>query len=214
MKFCEQCGAKLDDDAKFCTVCGAKTESINEDTTYTNYVSPAPNANKKLIILPIIVVVGIVVFALTYLFFIRGYSTRKELLKYINQDIKELSSVEKKLLKSYTNVTGSNYVNDETTYKEFVNSTLPLAGKLNELSIQTVNNITDKEILEVHKIYINYTSKYLAAVNMVTLALENQNTSQVLEANEILNEANNLAIDYRKALYELAEKYNITITKE
>ena len=214
MKFCEQCGAKLDDDAKFCTVCGAKTESINEDTTYTNYVSPEPNANKKLIILPIIVVVGIVVFALTYLFFIRGYSTRKELLKYINQDIKELSSVEKKLLKSYTNVTGSNYVNDETTYKEFVNSTLPLAGKLNELSIQTVNNITDKEILEVHKIYINYTSKYLAAVNMVTLALENQNTSQVLEANEILNEANNLAIDYRKALYELAEKYNITITKE
>ena len=111
-------------------------------------------------------------------------------------------------------MTGSNYVNDETTYKEFVNSTLPLAGKLNELSIQTVNNITDKEILEVHKIYINYTSKYLAAVNMVTLALENQNTSQVLEANEILNEANNLAIDYRKALYELAEKYNITITKE
>lgn len=214
MKFCEQCGAKLDDDAKFCTVCGAKTESINEDTTYTNYVSPAPNANKKLIILPIIVVVGIVVFALTYLFFIRGYSTRKELLKYINQDIKELSSVEKKLLKSYTNVTGSNYVNDETTYKEFVNSTLPLAGKLNELSIQTVNNITDKEILKVHKIYINYTSKYLAAVNMVTLALENQNTSQVLEANEILNEANNLAIDYRKALYELAEKYSITITKE
>jgi len=214
MKFCEQCGAKLDDDAKFCTVCGAKTESIDEDTTYTNYVSPAPNANKKLIILPIIVVVGIVVFALTYLFFIRGYSTRKELLKYINQDIKELSSVEKKLLKSYTNVTGSNYVNDETTYKEFVNSTLPLAGKLNELSVQTVNNITDKEILEVHKIYINYTSKYLAAVNMVTLALENQNTSQVLEANEILNEANNLAIDYRKALYELAEKYNITITKE
>ena len=214
MKFCEQCGAKLDDDAKFCTICGAKTESINEDTTYTNYVSPEPNANKKLIILPIIVVVGIVVFALTYLFFIRGYSTRKELLKYINQDIKELSSVEKKLLKSYTNVTGSNYVNDETTYKEFVNSTLPLAGKLNELSIQTVNNITDKEILKVHKIYINYTSKYLAAVNMVTLALENQDTSQVLEANEILNEANNLAIDYRKALYELAEKYNITITKE
>ena len=77
MKFCEQCGVKLDDDAKFCTVCGAKTESINEDTTYTNYVSPAPNANKKLIILPIIVVVGIVVFALTYLFFYKRIQHKK-----------------------------------------------------------------------------------------------------------------------------------------
>ena len=35
--------------------------------------------------------------------------------------------------------------------------------------------------------------------------------SQMSEANEKLNEANDLALDYRKELYKLAEKYNVEI---
>lgn len=136
------------------------------------------------------------------------------LLKYINEDLVELSDMETDFLESYGSVTGDNYTSDYDMYVEFSNNTTILGRKLNEAAVKLAQNIDDEEILEVHKIYINSTSDYMNAVSLTLAAIETQDYAQVSSANEKLNNANNLALDFKKELNKLAEKYNVVIEKE
>lgn len=144
-----------------------------------------------------------------------GNSQKQDaLLKYINEDLVELSDVETNFLESYGSVTGDNYTSDYDMYVEFSNNTTVLGRKLNEAAVKLAQNIDDEEILEVHKIYINSTSDYMNAVSLTLAAIETQDYAQVSLANEKLNNANNLALDFKKELNKLAEKYNVVIEKE
>lgn len=141
-----------------------------------------------------------------------GNSEKQEmLLKYINEDTAEMGEIESELLESYGSVTGDNYSSDIETYTEFNNNTITLARELSDEAVDISFSITDDEILEVHRIYMDYSNKFLSAVGIMISAIENQDTAQISEANEKLNEANNLALDYKRELQNLAKKYNIEI---
>lgn len=136
---------------------------------------------------------------------------QNELLQYINTDVKEMGELETQFLESYKSVTGDKYINDKIMYQEFTTNTLILARKLNDKSVEVGGKLTNEEILSVHKLYMNCCTKYLNVVSMIISALEDQDASQMRTANNILNEANSLAIDYKSQLNTLAQKYNVTI---
>ena len=131
-----------------------------------------------------------------------------DLYKYIEVDMAELAKLEEKMIKSYESVTGENYASDYDTYVELSEITIVLARELNDEVLDLSYEINDDELLEVHRIYMNYCSKFLSALGMIITAIENQDYTQISEANEKLNEANNFALDYRRALDDLAEKYD------
>jgi len=141
-----------------------------------------------------------------------GNSEKQEaLLQYINNDCVEMAEIENKLLASYESVTGNNYVSDDKTYTEFTTNTIELAKQLNNKAVEVAGNIKDEEVLELHRIYMNYSNKFLSSFNLMIAGRDRQDMSKISEANERLNEANNLALDYKKELYRLAEKYNVEI---
>lgn len=136
---------------------------------------------------------------------------QESLLQYINNDVIEMGEIETKLIESYGSVTGENYINDNEMYEEFTEDTINLARELNDKAVELAFNIEDDEILEVHRLYMDYSNKFLNVIVIMISALENQDSTQIAEANEKLNEANNLALDYKKELNSLAKKYNVEI---
>lgn len=139
---------------------------------------------------------------------------QEALLNYINNDVIELGNIENELLASYGSVTGDNYANDLVTYTEFTTNTLQLAQQLNNKAVSITNGIEDEEILEIHRLYMNYSSKMLNTITIMVSAIEKQDALLMSQANEELNEANNAVLDYKLALNELAEKYGVEILKK
>ena len=139
-------------------------------------------------------------------------SAAEELVNYINIDCREMEVLENKVLISYESVSGSNYVSDSIMYKEITTNTIVYVRELNEKALNVASSIEDPKILEVHRIYINYTSKMLNAMGIIASALQKQDITLMTQANQALNEANNLALDYKTAVFSLAKEYNVTIT--
>ena len=161
------------------------------------------NSMKKVMALIFVIVM---VFGLTGC---RAVERQEALLDYINNDVAELGTIEEELLASYESVSGENYTDDLEMYTEFTSNTSDLARNLNEKAVEIAEEITDEEILEVHRLYMNYSNKFMSVINLMISALENQDITLAVEANEKLNEANNYALDFRKALSRLAEKRDV-----
>ena len=134
-----------------------------------------------------------------------------ELVSYINNDLAELADIEEAFLESYESVTGDNYVDDYTTYEELSNNTLPLIQQLDNKTVEISENITDNKIREVHRLYMNYTSKNLNAIITMIDALETQDVSRVTDANDMINEANNVITDFQIKLDELMDEYGVVM---
>lgn len=136
-------------------------------------------------------------------------SSKKQdaLLDYINKDLVEIGEIESKMLESYNSVSGVNYTDDQTMYDELIEVTLPLCQELTE----AVQNISpdDTEIARVHNIYRKYVTKCLNAFAMMISALETQDVSQVVSANDLLTEGSDLALDFQEALQKLADERDV-----
>lgn len=132
---------------------------------------------------------------------------QQALLDYINIDMVELAEIEDRMIASYGSVSGENYVDDDTMYNEICDNTIPLCQKLNNAAMNI--SPTDREISDVHKIYRRYVTKYLNAFAMITSAIESQDASQVVEANDLLTEASELATEFQQELYALADERDV-----
>lgn len=137
--------------------------------------------------------------------------TADELISYINNDLKELADIEGAFLDSYESVTGDNYVDDYTTYEELLNNTLPLVQQLDNKAVEVSENIKDSKIREVHRLYVNYTSKNLNAVITMIDAIETQDMSRVTDSNDMIAEANNVITDFQIKLDELMDECDVVI---
>lgn len=133
------------------------------------------------------------------------------LMAYSNDILSELQPIEDAFNESYKSVTGENYNDDETTYNELKKNTIVLARELSDGALVACDEITDEEILEVHRIYVNYAANQLNAINLMITAIENEDRAMVSTANEKLNEANNYALDYMTKIQALTEKYDLEL---
>ena len=158
-----------------------------------------------------------VIIILVMMFCLSGCSDsdkRDAVLEYINNDCVDMQKIENELLASYDSVSGANYENDEKMYRELTTNTIELARELNEKAVKIGDDIHDVEVQEVHRIYMNYSSKLLSTIGLMVLAIENQDVILMSQVNEKLNDANNLALDFRREISELAAKYNVLLLME
>lgn len=188
MKNCPSCGEPMAKSAKFCPKCGA----TNKKPIY-----------KRIWFLAICVIVIISVIGI-----FSGNSKEQEaLLTYINDDLPELAEIEEEMLNSYNSVSGSNYTDDFTMYNEINGRTIPLCHELNDKLLEI--NPSDPEISAIHNTYRKFVGKYLNAFVMIDAALESQDYSQIVEANNLISEAADIAEDFKQALYKLADERNV-----
>lgn len=137
-----------------------------------------------------------------------GGEGREELLSYI-QEMSGVMEQENAVLESYGSVSGANYTDDNAMYTEVSQHTIPLCQELNEKVLAIAPS--DAEIAEAHEIYRDYITKHLNAYTMLTSALSSQDAAQASEANDLINEANDLAVRYQQALRSLAEERDVPL---
>lgn len=209
--YCTKCGNFVEESEQFCQKCGSEVQpKVTEELP--NPPQPKKQKDGKLFFkrglfigLGVLLVIGV----LWSIFVSPRLKTQDALLNYINHDMAEIGEIEDKALSSYNSVTGSNYTDDWTMYYELSTTTIPLCSELNEkvVSISPQN----EEISDLHSIYRNFAYKYLNAMAMMLEAIEQQDRTKIIEANDLLNDANNLGTQYRQELYRLADKYGIEI---
>ena len=157
---------------------------------------------------------SLLVIPIVLLMFLAGcVSSEKQdaLLKYLNEDLVEIAEIETAMLESYGSVSGNNYTDDADMYDELTMNTIELAKQLNIKAVDVMNSLTDENIMEVHKLYVEFTTKYISAFTLMLAALEEQDHKLIAEANEYIAEGNNLGFDYQRGLQKLADEYDVTI---
>ena len=141
-----------------------------------------------------------------------GDPKQEEFLNYVNgNDVKAMGEIENKLLESYGSVTGDNYKDDDTMYKEIEKNTITYANKLNEKATKVASTIEDEKLKAVHEKYLKYTSKMQSIMTKLLKALKEQDLDKASEANELINEANQYMLDYRDELKKLATEYDVEL---
>lgn len=128
---------------------------------------------------------------------------------YIDTASMTFATQEKLMLESYTSVIGANYTDDSTMCMEFVTNTIPLGASLQTTAEGITETITNEDVLKVHNIYLNYVSEFVGALRLLLTAVDEQDKAIAAEANAMLNNANTYSEEFRAALQELKEKYNL-----
>lgn len=140
-----------------------------------------------------------------------GNSIGDDLKNYINEDIRPLISSEQEILTEYESVTGENYTDDETTYYTLEESIIPkyqvFIDKIEAIQPET------EEVRELHEDYIQASNNQYNAMLKIMSALENQDYSEVSEANQMLTESRAAMRQYNNDLYALAKEHGIKITE-
>lgn len=188
MKNCPFCGEPLAKSAKFCPKCGA----ANKKPIY-----------KRIWFLTICVIVAIVAIGMLS----ESNQKQKALLTYINDDLPGLAEIEGEMFDSYNSVTGKNYTDDFAMYNEINDKTIPLCHELNDKVYEI--DPRDPEISVIHNIYRKCVRKYLNAFIMINASIENRDATQIIEANNLIGEAADMAEDFKQALYKLADERNV-----
>jgi outer membrane murein-binding lipoprotein Lpp len=134
------------------------------------------------------------------------------LLKYINEDMKDLNILETDMLASYQSVTGENATTDQAFYNELTTKTIVLAKDLSDKANKLTENITDEKILEVHKIYITYANTVVSAFTLYAEGAKNVDTNIITQGNAKMSEAAGYVADYKAKLNELGNEYDVAVS--
>lgn len=137
-----------------------------------------------------------------------GAAAREALEAYI-QSLSTAFQLDNQMQESYQSVAGTNYTDDETTYTEISERTLPLCQQLNEAVLAITPS--DPEISQLHGIFRDYVTKYVNALSMLTSAIVDQDTSQLTQANDLINEASDLVVSYHQTLQTLASQRGVSL---
>lgn len=158
-------------------------------------------------------VVYLVLFTAFTVFTLRGFfsNSSKEIIDYMNNDVTVLAQTETKMLNSLESVTGDNFSDDYSLYNEIKTTTLPTAELLASEADSIYNDLSSKEIKEVHSIYIDYCKTYCEALEYVLDGIEQQNKTTIAEAYDKFEQASGLGTDYKDEIDRLANKYGVKI---
>lgn len=133
------------------------------------------------------------------------------LLKYINEDMKELSVLETDLLNNYQNVLADNGITDQSFYNSLTTEIIVSANNLRDKANKVTENISDEKLLEVHKLYVTYTDTLLVSFNLYAEGAKDSNLDKANEASEKMLEAVEISNEYKTKLNELATEYDVEL---
>lgn len=138
-----------------------------------------------------------------------------EFLDYVNgSEMKEIAELEKKAKDSYASVFGDNYKDDQIALTELSTKTKEDLKQLVDKAVALGNKLEGEELKKVHNEYIASVKDLQSGVEQVITALENSDSEQVTQANELLNKANEESKKYLSALNTLASDLGVELTSQ
>jgi hypothetical protein len=133
---------------------------------------------------------------------------QKAILQFINEDIYKVAEYEVVAFQSLASVSGVNYTDDPTVYKELISSTIPAYEKaLNEAKgieakIPELGVMTDR--------IVTATQTFYDALILEKKAIEEQDEGLINESNAKMEEYYKLVEAYHSDMKLLAEEYGVT----
>lgn len=133
------------------------------------------------------------------------------ILSYLNEDLKELSTKEAKIISLYESVTGENYTDDETTYNMLLNEIVPQYREfIGDVEAVDVKNA---ELSDIHEIYIKAINMQNSGFITSLTAIEEQDLEKLNQANNQLAEGRKMIREYQQKLETFANENNVKIIK-
>ena len=133
---------------------------------------------------------------------------QKAILQFINEDIYKVAEYEVVAFQSLASVSGVNYTDDQTVYRELTTITIPAYEKaLNEAqAIET----GIPELEEMANRVVTATQTFYDALILEKKAIEDQDEGLINESNAKMEEYYKLVDAYHSDMKLLAEEYNVT----
>lgn len=140
-----------------------------------------------------------------------GDPVQDDLLNYVNKEMKSAGKLEAAAVAAYENVSGANYQDDQAMYDALMNDIIPkyreFIKELDSAKIET------DEVKDIHEIYIKGADTQFKAFAKIVLALEEQDTGMIQEANDMLADARKHIREYQRKLEKLAKEHDVKIEK-
>ncbi|MCC7050699.1 MAG: hypothetical protein IT239_02830 [Bacteroidia bacterium] len=155
----------------------------------------------------------ILLIALVLGFFSCSNPTKTELLDYVNNKIIVASGWETKAIRAYEQVSGTNYKNDSLMYLTIQSDVKPNYTTFCKELQKFQTELTQPEISNLNKKYIEGANLQLKGFELISEALEKQDTALIINANECLTKGRVLIEEWRVGLDSVCKKYDITLTK-
>ncbi|MCC5803447.1 putative periplasmic lipoprotein [Rossellomorea vietnamensis] len=133
---------------------------------------------------------------------------QKAILQFINEDIYKVAEYEVVAFQSLASVSGVNYTDDQTVYRELTTITIPAYEKaLNEAQGIEAGI---PELEEMATRVVTATQTFYDALILEKKAIEDQNEGLINESNAKMEEYYKLVDAYHSDMKLLAEEYNVT----
>lgn len=143
---------------------------------------------------------------------IEGETNKKDILLYLNEDVRELEDLVKELKVNYEKITMMSTKSDSQIYNNIQNEILPKSSEIIELAKSI--EIENKDIREIHNMYIDALNKQHEALEIYAEALEDGDNEdklgKLLLANGKTMDAKIRMRDYQMSTLGLAEEYGLT----
>jgi hypothetical protein len=132
---------------------------------------------------------------------------QEDILNYTNSELPKIAEIEKAVIESYENITGTNYKDDVTTYNVLEETVIPNSLNL----IEKAEAITPKtaEVKAIHELYLDSINEQNNAFTIMLSALQNQDYQALAKANEKLDSSRKKQRDFNSNLNTLASKHNV-----
>ncbi|CAN7152411.1 hypothetical protein [Rossellomorea sp. LjRoot5] len=138
----------------------------------------------------------------------READKQKAILRFINEDIYKVAEYEVVAFQSLASVSGVNYTDDQTVYRELTTNTIPAYKK----ALNEAQGI-EAEIPELEEMgdrVVTATQTFYDALILEKKAIEDQDEGLINESNAKMEEYYKLVDAYHSDMKLLAEEYNVT----
>jgi len=133
---------------------------------------------------------------------------QKAILQFINEDIYKVAEYEVVAFQSLASVSGVNFIDDPTVYKELTRNTIPAYEK----ALKEAKNI-EAEIPELEVMtdrIVTATQTFYDALILEKKAIEDQDEDLINQSNAKIEEYYKLVEAYHSDMKVLAEEYGVT----
>ena len=152
------------------------------------------------------------ILSFVFLLFLMSCSGNKRnqiYLDYINNTIPKLEEYDKKVIESFREVTGDNYIDDYEIVVQLDKKTIPYAKELLNYANEVYEEATIENVKNTQKIYIEWAETYLSYFTKLKeglLADESIKQQELDKTEKILIEANSLLEEYQKNVEDIRFK--------
>ncbi|MGM0842509.1 MAG: hypothetical protein ACQEWE_17350 [Bacillota bacterium] len=133
---------------------------------------------------------------------------QKAILQFINEDIYKVAEYEVVAFQSLASVSGVNFTDDPTVYKELTRNTIPAYEKALKEAKDIEAEIPELEVMTDR--IVTATQTFYDALILEKKAIEDQDEDLINQSNAKIEEYYKLVEAYHSDMKVLAEKYGVT----